>query len=147
MANIVFGNVFDTFRDFDRIANSVLRNAEAPVAPAYDIVRTGNDAFEVVLAVPGFAENEIAVSVENGTLSIRGEPAGQPEEGNRPVRRGINRGKFELRFALGEHVQVKEAELRNGLLTVRLAREVPEALKPRTIAINQPTAQALPQAA
>ena len=103
--------------------------------PAYDIADLGENRHEVALAVPGYGEEQLEITVENGTLLVRGKPAGHGAE-TRYVRQGIARGGFERRFELAEHVLVKGARLENGVLHVELAREVPEALKPRTIKIG-----------
>ncbi len=103
--------------------------------PAYDIASLGEDRHEVALAVPGYTDDQLEITVENGTLLVRGKPA-SPGAEIRYVRQGIARGGFERRFALAEHVLVKGARLEHGVLHVELAREVPEALKPRTIRIG-----------
>jgi len=145
MSTLVYGNFADPFRDLDRIAGALLRGAESPANHvSYDVVSTGQDSFEVVAAVPGYTQDELTITVDGGVLTVRGE--GKSQEGVAFVRRGIPRGKFELRFSLAEHVQVRDAQLQDGLLTVQLVREVPEALKPRTVAINGGAA-ALPNAA
>jgi molecular chaperone IbpA len=143
MTSIVFGNVFDTLRDFDRIANSFMRGMDAPAnGPAYDILRTDHDHYELVVAVPGVKESDLSVTVENGVLSVKGKTSRTDEAKGQWLYRGVGRGQFERRFALGEHVEVKNARLENGLLTIELAREVPEALKPRTIQITKAPAVA-----
>jgi molecular chaperone IbpA len=144
MTNL-FADTFGAFRDLDRVTSAMLRGVEPGIAPAYDVLRTGKDAFEVIVAVPGYRESELNVSVENGDVVIRGEAKAETNGDAAWLYRGIVRGRFERRFALAEHVEVKDAKLENGLLRVKLAREVPEAMKPRSIAINaQP---ALTQAA
>jgi molecular chaperone IbpA len=147
MASLVFGNFQDPFRGLDRIATTLLRGQDAPGVgtSGYDIVRSGDNVYEVVLAVPGYALNELELTFEKGVLTIKGEPKAGTTEGVTVLHRGIARGGFQQRFSLADHVEVNGAELKDGLLRVKLVREVPEAMKPRTIAINQ--APALPKAA
>jgi len=136
----LFADTFGAFRDLDRLTTTMLRGAEPGIAPAYDVLRSGKDAFEVIVAVPGYREADLGVTVDNGELVVRGDAKAQPDGESVWLYRGIVRGRFERRFALAEHVEVKDARLENGLLRVKLAREVPDALKPRAIAINQPAA-------
>jgi molecular chaperone IbpA len=148
MARFYYAGSVDPFRDFARPAASFSPTASAPEA-GVDLIKSGDDQYEVVLAVPGYAQDELTLTVEHGVLTVRGEPKAAPETAEESERtwlhRGIARGQFERRFSLAEHVQVRDAALKDGLLRIQLVREVPEALKPRTIAINQPTA--LPAAA
>ncbi len=132
---------YRTMRDFDRLAGRLVSSVAAvDTGPAYDILATGEDRFAIVLAVPGWKPEELTISVENGVLTVKGEPAAaEPEV--KVIQRGILRQAFERRFALAEHVEVKGAELRDGLLRIELAREVPEALKPRTIPIRNAAGQ------
>jgi len=148
MASVLYTRSFDPFREIDRIAGSLLRGFDAPVvAPGVDLVKTGDESFEIVLAVPGYTQDELALTVENGVLTIRGEAKQAETEGQNWLHRGIPRGNFERRFTLADYVEVRDAQLKDGLLRIQVAREVPEVLKPRTIAINQPQATALPAAA
>lgn len=140
MTSLLFADTFGAFRDIDRIASSMLRGDNAGIAPAYDVLRTGKDGYEVVVAVPGYREADLEIVVENGELVIRGKSPAGPEGETAWLYRGIVRGKFERRFALAEHVEVKDAKLENGLLRVKLEREIPEAMKPKVISINQPAA-------
>lgn len=136
----LFADTFGAFRDLDRITSGMLRGIEPGIAPAYDVLRTGPDGYEVVVAVPGYRESDLEIVVDNGELVVRGKSPAAPEGEVTWLYRGIVRGKFERRFALAEHVEVKEAKLENGLLRVKLERVIPEALKPKVIAINQPAA-------
>ena len=117
---------------FDQFARA---NPRATVA-AYDLVKAGDDRYRLTLPVPGFAEAELELETKDADLVVRGTPA--PRDGEETVlHRGIVRRAFERRFALGEHVRVDGARLVNGLLAIDLVREVPEAMKPRTIAIDK----------
>ncbi|MCL6608239.1 MAG: Hsp20 family protein [Geminicoccaceae bacterium] len=136
MTTIVLRPFYRTVRDFDRLASRLVSSVAAvDTGPSYDILATGDDRFAIILALPGWKPEELSISVENGVLSVKGQPA-EPKGDVRVIQRGIVRQAFERRFALAEHVEVKGARLDNGLLAIELVREVPEALKPRTIAIR-----------
>ena len=104
--------------------------------PPYNIERTGENAYRVTLAVAGFGEKDLFIEVSDGVLTV----TGKREDAQKPgyLHHGIAGRAFERRFQLAEHVEVKSAKLENGLLHVDLERHVPEALKPRRIAINAP---------
>lgn len=141
-------NMYDPFANFDRLANVLFRSLQAPNgAPDYDVVRTGENSFALALAVPGYAQDELSLSVHEGVLTVAGQAKVPGQSGVTWLYRGIPRGGFERRFALADHVEVRDAQLKDGVLTIQLAREVPEALKPRTITIGGGEAQALPKAA
>jgi molecular chaperone IbpA len=108
---------------------------QAPSYPPYNIERTGDDTYRISMAVAGFGEDEITITVQENALSISGKVT--KEEGQRSfLYRGIAGRAFERRFELAEHIKVKDASLQNGLLHVDLVREVPEAAKPRTVKIS-----------
>ena len=133
--NVVTMPLYNPLRRFERLADELLGIAEAaPSGPAYDIRSTGENSYVVSVAVPGFAEKDLEIVAHDRTLTVRGKAEQADSDGW--VRRGIAREGFERRFALGEHVTVKGAKLELGILNVELEREVPEALKPRTIAIG-----------
>lgn len=112
-----------------------LPGAPAAGGPAYDILAAGEGRFVLRLAVPGYAPDELDVTVEGDALVVQGKAAKRDDGEIGWIHRGIVRGDFERRFRLAEHVEVKEATLANGLLRVELVREVPEEKKPRTISI------------
>jgi molecular chaperone IbpA len=123
------------------LLDRMLADLPRPVAAhgtdvGYDLVKTGEDSYRLALAVPGLTENELAIETERRTLVVRARPAAAAEHAT-VLHRGIPRGAFERRFALGEHVRVDGAELAHGILAIRLVREVPQALRPRTIAIDK----------
>lgn len=103
--------------------------------PAYDILRTGEDTFRITLAVPGFSEQEIKIETRDGSLWVQGAPESDPEH-NQFLFRGIPAQAFQRSFQLPEHVRVQGARLAGGLLHIELLRELPEALRPRTIEIQ-----------
>lgn len=103
--------------------------------PPYNIEVVGEDKYRIVMAVAGFGDDDLDITVEDSTLTIRGKVQ-QPAEGVRYLHRGIAGRAFERRFQLAEFIEVRGAKLENGLLVLDLVREVPEALKPRTIRIE-----------
>lgn len=125
---------------FDRLF-SLLDQAggfeSAPTYPPYNIERTGENAYRISVAVAGFSQPELSIEVKENTLTIRGEKQAQSEEkAGETLYQGIAARAFERIFQLADFVQVKGAALENGLLHVDLVREIPEAKKPRQIAIN-----------
>jgi len=107
-----------------------------PSYPPYNIERTGENAYRISVAVAGFTDADLSIEAKENTLTIHGEKQNNDEEetGNL-LHRGIAGRNFERSFQLAEHVEVKGANLANGLLHVDLVREIPEALKPRAIPI------------
>ena len=109
----------------------------ATTYPPYNIERTGENAYRVTMAVAGFAEDELSIEAKENTLTVKGEKKDQTAGESREfLYRGIAARSFERRFQVADHVEVRGASLENGLLHVDLVREIPEAAKPRTIAIN-----------
>lgn len=109
----------------------------APTYPPYNIERTGENAYRISVAVAGFAEPELNIELKENTLTIKGEKQAKTEANSaETLYQGIAARAFERVFQLADFVQVKGANLENGLLHVDLVREIPEAKKPRQIAIN-----------
>lgn len=108
--------------------------------PPYNIAKAGEDAYRITFAVAGFGENDLDVHVENNTLTVRGKTAPEADK-TAYLYRGIAGRSFERKFELANHIQVDGARIENGLLHIDLKRVVPEALKPRKIAINAEPAQ------
>ena len=102
--------------------------------PPFDLVQEGEDRYRITLAVAGFRPEEIEVTAQQNLLIVAGRK--QDEDGSRYIHRGIAARAFERRFQLADHVTVQGASLENGLLHVDLVREIPEAMKPRKIAIG-----------
>ena len=121
-------------RLFDLLAQA--ERAEASAAwPPYNIEKVAEDAYRITMAVAGFTADEIELTQHDTALLVSGQRKGQ--EGERQyLHRGIAARTFRQTFNLAEHVKVTGASLENGLLKVELKREVPEALKPRRIAID-----------
>ena len=110
----------------------------APTYPPYNIERTDENAYRITLAVAGFAESELSVETHENTLTVRGskETAAKTDSKREVLYQGIAARAFERVFRLADFVEVKSASLENGLLHIDLAREIPEAMKPRTIRIK-----------
>src|SRR5436309_3583288 len=123
---------------FDRLArlvDSATRvDSTALSYPPYNIEKTGEDAYRLTMAVAGFSQDEIDITVHENTLIVTGKSEKEDEDG-RYLHRGIARRAFERRFSLADHLKVTGASMDNGLLHVDLVREVPEAMKPRQIEI------------
>lgn len=125
------------FDHFDDLINNALRADQGNGFPPYDIVRDGEDRYQIVMAVAGFAEQDLNITVKENVLSVVGK-IDVAEGGERTwLHRGIARRGFERSFRLADHVRVTDAELRDGLLTVALQRVLPEEAKPRMIPIQR----------
>jgi molecular chaperone IbpA len=139
MRTIDFSPLYRSVVGFDRLAD-LLDAASTETAtgyPPYNIERTGENEYRVTVAVAGFNEPELSVVAKENTLTIRGEKNAKDEEKRGDVLyQGIAARTFERVFQLADHVQVKGANLKNGLLHVDLVREIPEAKKPRSIPIS-----------
>jgi molecular chaperone IbpA len=125
------------FDRFGSILNAAL-GAEKSTStgyPPYNIEVIGDDRYAITLAVAGFEDGELDIQVESGVLTVRGKQQSQDEE-TKYLHQGIATRSFERKFNLADHIEITGAELRNGLLKLNLVKEVPEAMKPRTIAIN-----------
>ena len=121
---------------FDRLF-SMLDGVEAtPGYPPYNIERTAENDYRITVAVAGFSESELSIESKENTLTIRGEKQVKQDTAAEVLHQGIAARAFERVFQLADYVQVKGANLENGLLHVDLVREIPEAKKPRQIAIN-----------
>ncbi len=123
------GSLLDTLSSFE---------GEAPSYPPYNIERVGENEYRITMAVAGFGDRDLDIEVKENTLSIRGEKKSEVED-TTVLHRGIASRSFERRFQLADHVMVKGASLEHGLLHVDLVRELPEAMKPRTIPISTKT--------
>ncbi len=110
-------------------------NTEVPSYPPYNIEKLGDEDYRITMAVAGFGNDDLEITQKNNELFIKGNAA-QNGEDTKYLHRGIATRAFERRFTLADHVNVVTANLENGILTVDLKREVPEALKPRKIAIE-----------
>ena len=138
--NLDFSPFYRSSIGFDRIFN-LLENASAPQSadnwPPYDIVKLGEDAYRIVIAVAGFGEDELSITHEPNLLMIDGAKAENAEM--HYLHHGLALRPFARRFELADYVSVVGAKLENGLLIIDLKKEIPEEMKPRRIAIKADT--------
>lgn len=119
----------DLFREMDKLnlnSNSAY--------PPYNIVSIDDNKFQIEVAVAGFSDDDLDITLENGVLTIAGNK--EEEEARDFVHKGIAMRNFTRTFRLATHIEVEGADLKNGLLVVTLKRHIPEELKPKKIAIN-----------
>jgi len=134
---IDFSPLYQSAIGFDRMASlldSVARDSK-PSFPPYNIELVEENKYRITMAVAGFREDELDITSEQNTLLITGRQESADSEPNF-LYQGIAARNFERKFQLAEHVKVNGARLENGLLHVELEREIPEAMKPRRIAID-----------
>lgn len=125
---------------FDRLGNlldTALRGEQTSNGyPPYNIEVTGDNRYGLTLAVAGFERNELDIQVEKGVLTVRGKKVNDSKDERKYLYQGIATRTFERKFNLADHVEVTGAQLNNGLLSISLVKEIPEAMKPRSIAID-----------
>lgn len=141
MRTFDFAPLYKSAVGFDRLA-SLLESANRheqsqPGFPPYNIELTGESQYRVSVAVAGFSTDELDIEVEQGVLKVVGKKADK-EEVKQYLHQGIAARNFERKFQLEDHVKVTGARLADGLLHIELVREIPEAIKPRKIAIGGP---------
>jgi molecular chaperone IbpA len=137
MRTIDFSPLYRSVVGFDRLA-SLLETAAADAAtgyPPYNIERTDENAYRIDIAVAGFRPDELSIEVKENLLTVQGRKTAN-DEAKRYLHRGLAERNFERKFQLADYVVVEDANLADGLLSIALKRELPEALKPRTIAIT-----------
>jgi molecular chaperone IbpA len=123
-------------RLFDMLENSNLSQAQENYPP-FDLIKKGENDYCIELAVAGFKPDEIDITAQQNVLIVSGRKNEESsEKGSDYVYRGIANRSFERRFALADHIQVRGADLKDGLLSIDLVREIPEAMKPRKIDIG-----------
>ena len=122
---------------FDRLFNLLdgVNDAQGQSYPPYNIERLGENDYRITMAVAGFAEDDLSIEVKESALTVTGKRA-EDEKKAAYLHQGIAARAFERRFQLADYVQVTGASLENGLLHIDLVREIPEAKKPRQIAIG-----------
>lgn len=125
---------------FDRmmdLLDQASRVEAAPAYPPYNIEKIGEDDYRITMAVAGFGEEDLDVTVQENSLVVEGKKEKSEDEARGEyLHRGIATRSFQRRFQLADHIKVAGAKLENGLLHIELVREVPEAKKPRNIAIT-----------
>ncbi len=142
MSVLDFAPLYRSAVGFDRVLNLLqdsLHSAPVDNYPPYNIEKTGEQTYRITLAVAGFSLDDITITAQPNQLLVSGKR--QPKEGTQYLHQGIASRGFERRFEIAEHIQVTGATLENGLLAIELKREVPEAMKPRTIQINGVSSQ------
>ena len=143
-----FSPLFRSTIGFDRLtrlADAAMRVDNASLGyPPYNIEKTGDDAYRLTMAVAGFSPEELNVTVQQNSLVVTGK-AKKEEQESHYLHRGIARRAFERHFSLADHMKVVGATVANGMLHVDLAREIPEAAKPRKIEIATGIATGQPQ--
>ena len=140
MRNIDLSPLMRATVGFDRMMNLLDASSRwddgALSYPPYNIEKTGDDAYRITMAVAGFAEDDLDVTVQENSLVVKATKSKTEDDAAaKYLHRGIATRAFERRFELADHIKVTGAGLENGLLSIELAREVPEAKKPRTIKI------------
>ena len=123
-------------RLFDMLENSSASQTQENYPP-FDLIKLGDNEYRIELAVAGFKPGEIDITAQQNVLLVSGKKSEESENrGQDYVYRGIATRSFERRFALADHIQVRGADLKDGLLSIELKREIPEAMKPRKIDIG-----------
>lgn len=136
-SNFDFAPLYRSSIGFDRLFDlleTANRSQTNDNWPPYDTLKTGDDSYRITMAVAGFAQEDLSITLQPNLLIVNGEKRDQVE--GEYLHRGIANRPFNRRFELADHVQVAGASLTNGLLTIDLKREIPEAMKPRQIAIG-----------
>ena len=125
-------------RLFDMLENSSASQSQENYPP-FDLIKLGDNDYRIELAVAGFKPDEIDITAQQNVLLVSGRKKEEAEEGKGSdyIYRGIATRSFERRFALADHIQVRGADLKDGLLSIELKREIPEAMKPRKISIGE----------
>ncbi len=138
MRNFDLSPLYRSTVGFDRLFSLIdqISDGTAPTYPPYNIEKASDSTYRIVLAVAGFAEDELTLHSEENLLIVTGSHKAPAENGPEFLFRGIAARDFERRFQLADYVSVTGARLENGLLHIELKREVPEAKKPRQIAIE-----------
>jgi molecular chaperone IbpA len=120
-------------RIFDMLENAAPQNGDG--WPPYDIMKLAEDSYRIAIAVAGFGENELDITVEPNLLVVSGEKTAEGDQ-VQYLHHGLAVRPFSRRFELADHVSVTGADLKDGLLVIDLRKEIPESLKPRRVSIN-----------
>jgi len=137
MRTIDFSPLYRSVVGFDRLADllDAATNETASGYPPYNIERTGENSYRIEIAVAGFKPKDLDIEIKENLLTVQGRKS-ETDETRRYVHRGLAERNFERRFQLADYVLVTDAQLADGLLSLSLKRELPEALKPRRIEIS-----------
>jgi len=122
-------------RLFDMLENNSFGQSQENYPP-FDLIKEGDNEYRIELAIAGFGSGELDITAQQNVLVVSGQKKDESEASNY-IYRGIATRSFERRFALADHVHVKSAEMKDGLLSIELVREIPEAMKPRKINIGE----------
>ncbi len=142
MRNFDLSPLYRSTVGFDRFGSMLDQllsgDTSAPSYPPYNIEKTGEDSYRITMAVAGFGEDDLSIEVKDQGLTVTARKREVAEDKAKTyLYRGIAERGFERRFQLADHMKVAGADLKNGLLHIDLVREIPEALKPRSIAIGK----------
>ncbi|UAL09063.1 Hsp20 family protein [Caulobacter segnis] len=139
MRTIDLSPLYRSLVGFDRLADQLDAAARTEAAsgyPPYNIERTGENDYRIEIAVAGFKPDELNVEVKENLLTVTGRKAANDGDAKQYLHRGLAERNFERKFQLTDYLVVVDADLSNGLLSIALKRELPEALKPRTVEIK-----------
>ena len=123
-------------RLFDTMMNRIEHSNSSTNYPPYNIIKIDDDNYKIEVAVAGFTKGEIDVQTHDGQLIITGDKQDQEDEDGNYLHNGISNRKFLRTFELSDYVEVASAEVKDGILSVQLERNVPDSMKPKTIDIN-----------
>lgn len=146
MRTIDLSPLYRSLVGFDRLADQLDAAARTEAAsgyPPYNIERTGENDYRIEIAVAGFKPDELTVEVKENLLTVTGRKAANDGDAKQYLHRGLAERNFERKFQLTDYLIVVDADLSNGLLSIALKRELPEALKPRTVEIKTTAASTL----
>ena len=145
MRTVDFTPLYRSVVGFDRLATllEAAAKTEGPTGyPPYNIESVGENAYRIEIAVAGFKADELDIQVKENLLTVTGRKAAN-DEGRQYLHRGLAERNFERRFQLADYVLVTDADLKDGLLSIALKRELPESLKARKVEISQAPASTL----
>lgn len=138
MTTIDFSPLFRSMIGFDRLSNALetAYRSEPGGYPPYNLEVCGENDYRVTMAVAGFSRDDLSIEVKENVLTVSGGKTDEGKDETRYLYRGIANRSFERKFQLADYVRVVDARMENGLLHIELKREIPEAMKPRTIEIR-----------
>lgn len=135
---------FDRFND---LFESMMSSADAASYPPYNVEKMGEDDYRIVVAAAGMTEQDLDIQVEKDVLTVASVRRELKDDNTQYLHRGIAQRAFKLSFRLADYIEVRGASLENGLLSIDLVRNVPEAVKPRRIAVNASNVRPINKAA